>query len=163
MTSPVILCTHLVGAPSRPSARWATTPLLCDADTDYAAGVAAAWSTDRVLINIEQDIQATDDHIQALLDCPHPVCAWSYLVYAASGIHDAPAYPFVARQPGPWVTYGTEWAEWAAPGFIKIAPTHRRGPFPAHAHWLDVEHATNALTTGPWHLHWPPVEHDHKE
>ncbi|HET6911116.1 MAG TPA: hypothetical protein VFH54_17440 [Mycobacteriales bacterium] len=134
-------------------------------DLDYSRGLAAAWNDPAVtVVNVEHDVEVSDDLIAALVDCPEPLCAWTYPLYAASRAHGTehgPIFPFCATNPGPWVTEGTEWVEWAAPGFIKATAAARRGPFP-DKHWLGVEQATNYLVTGRWHLHWPAVEHHHR-
>lgn len=132
-----------------------------DDNLAYARGLAEAWATDRTVVNIEADLQRDDDLIGELVDCPHPRCAWAYLVYAASGIHNPPAYPFTRGNPGPWIDKGDEWADWAAPGFIKVAPEARVEPLPVD-HWHEVEQHTNQCAPGRWHIHWPAVEHYHQ-
>lgn len=161
MTMPVIVLSHLSGEIPFTSDRWDTTTVECVDDESYGRALAEAWATNRTVVNVEHDVEISDDLIADLLDCPHPLCAHPYLVYAVSGIHDAPAYPFCVTNPGPWVTEGTEWAAWGAPGFMKVTPQGRYGPLPVR-HWLGVEAAVNARLTCRWHLHWPAVEHYHQ-
>lgn len=157
----LVVASHLPGEVPFSSGRWEVRPVECVGDFDYSRGLAAAWATGVTVVNVEHDLQVDDDLIAALVDCEHGLCAQTYLVHPVSGIHDGPAFPFVEHNPGPWVRYGTEWADWAAPGFIKVRADARHGPFP-EKHWLSVEQATNHLVTGRWHLHWPPVEHRHR-
>lgn len=157
----LVVASHLPGETPFTSRRWRVRPVECRGDFDYSHGLAEAWASDLTVVNVEHDLEVDDDIIGRLVDCPEPLCAQTYLVHAASGIHDAPAYPYVERQPGPWVRVGAEWAEWAAPGFIKARPEARVNPLP-EKHWMGVEQATNACIRGRWHLHWPAVEHHHQ-
>lgn len=160
----IVVASYLPGETPFRSTRFTVKPVKCVGDFDYSIGLAEAWATTSTVVNVEHDLQVSDDLIQALIDCPHPACAQTYPLYAASGTHGTdkgPIYPYCEHNPGPWVVFGVEWAEWAAPGFIKIQPEARTGPFPTK-HWLSVEAATNHFTAGPWHLHWPSVEHYHQ-
>ena len=160
----VVVASYLPGEEPFSSERFHVRQVECQGDFDYSHGLAEAWVSDATVVNVEHDLEVSDTLIQNLIDCPEPLCAQTYPLYAASGAHgttDGPIYPYTATNPGAWVSEGTEWAEWAAPGFIKVTPDARVNPFP-EKHWLTVEHATNYLTRGPWHLHWPPVEHHHQ-
>lgn len=160
----IVVASYLPGETPFSSGRWGVRPMECRGDFDYSHGLAEAWSSASVVVNVEHDVQVNDDLIGALVDCPHPLCAQTYPLFAASGAHgtaEGPIFPYCERNPGPWVEPGVEFAEWAAPGFIKVHPGARRGPFP-EKHWLAVEQATNYFVTGRWHLHWPPVEHYHQ-
>lgn len=162
MTDPVIMITRLPGDREWLSGKWDTTVVDCGGDDHaYGRALAEAWASDRTVVNVEHDLECSDELIQELLDCPEPLCARTYLVYAVSGIHDAPAYPFCVTNPGPWVTGGEEWAAWAAPGFFKATPEARMPNLPVR-HWLCVEDVVNDWVTTRWHLHWPAIEHDHK-
>lgn len=160
----IVVASHLPGEMPFTSGRWDVHPVECVGDFDYSRGLAEAWATGNTVVNVEHDMQVDDDLIGALVECPEPLCAWAYRLYAASGAHgtaDGPIFPFTATEPGPWVDEGAQWAAWAAPGFIKVRAPARIGPFPGK-HWLTVEHATNYFTAGLWHLHWPPIEHYHQ-
>ncbi len=160
----IIVASHLPGEKPFTSDRFTVRPVECVGDFDYSRALGQAWATDQTVINVEHDVQVSDALIQSLIDCPEALCAQTYPLYAASGAHgtqDGPIFPYCQTNPGPWVEAGTEWAEWAAPGFIKVIPAARTGPLP-EKHWLAVEAATNFHTPGRWHLHWPPVEHYHR-
>lgn len=157
----LVVASYLPGETPFVSQRFDVVPVLCVGDFDYSRGLASAWATGKTVVNVEHDLEVSDDLIAALVDCPEPLCSWAYLVYPVSGIHDGPAYPFTAGNPGPWIREGEQWADWAAPGFIKVRPDARTGPLP-EKHWLGVEAATNFHTPGRWHIHWPAVEHHHR-
>lgn len=160
----VVVASHLPGEEPFTSERFEVWPVECVGDFDYSHALGEAWATDRTVVNVEHDVEVSDALIQALLDCPEPLCAQTYPLYAASGTHgtaDGSVYGYVETEPGPWVTEGTLFADWAAPGFIKITAAARVNPFP-EKHWLAVEAATNYFKQGRWHLHWPPVAHHHQ-
>ena len=156
----VVVASYLPGETPFKSSRYEVRPVECVSVFDYSAGLAAAWATDQTVVNVEHDLEVTDDLIAGLVDCPHPLCAQTYPIHASPD--GVPFYPYTATQPGPWIDYGAVSASWAAPGFIKVSAAARFGPFPAEKHWLSVEMATNYYVAGRWHLHWPPVEHYHQ-
>lgn len=161
----VVVATYLPGETPFTSNLWRVLPVECVSVFDYARGLATVWGSDLTVVNVEHDIEVTDDIIARLVDCPEPLCAQTYPLYRASGAHGTeigPVFPYVDVEPGPWVTEGAEWADWAAPGFIKATAAARTGLFPDEKHWMGVEQATNFYVTGRWHLHWPPVEHYHQ-
>lgn len=160
----IVVASHLPGETPFTSTRWHVQPVECVGDFDYSRGLAAAWASNLTVVNVEHDLQVDDDLIAALVDCPEPLCAQTYPLYAASGAHgtdQGPIYPYVEHEPGDWVAEGVEFADFAAPGFMKARPEARTGPLP-EKHWLGVEQATNYYVTGRWHLHWPPVRHNHR-
>ena len=160
----IVVASYLPGETPFTSERFTVQPVLCVNDFDYSHGLGEVWASSKIVVNVEHDLEVSDDIIARLVDCVEPLCAQTYPLYAASGSHGTehgPIYPYCASNPGPWVAEGDECAEWAAPGFIKVTPSARTGPLP-EKHWLTVEAATNFHTPGRWHLHWPPVQHDHQ-
>lgn len=159
MTPVLVVASHLPGETPFTSDRFEVRPVECVSIYDYGQGLADAWATTATIVNVEHDVECSDGIIQALIDCPHPLCAQTYPIYQAG---QPTAYPYCPPvDPATWVTEGTEWAVWAAPGFIKARPEARINPLPVEQ-WELVEQATNRHVTGRWHLHWPPAEHHHK-
>ena len=155
---PLVLASHLHGEGHFRSTVHNVIPILCDEDRAYSLGVAKHWCHPGPLVVVEHDIEATNVLVSGLLECNYSVCSWAFaLHWASSGrVEDVYAH----KNDGLPVEYGTEWADWSAPGFMKIAPEARTGPI-VECHWRRVEDAINAAITGPVHLHWPPVQHHH--
>jgi hypothetical protein len=163
----IVLASHLPGEGHFRSERFEVVGVECRDDLDYWRGMAACWDHDETIVNLEHDLEITDGHVQALLDCPHPLCSWAYAchwatthlshdVYAAgTGARDA------ARQPEPdYVRGGEEWAAWSAIGLIKLTPRARTAPLRQEP-WSALELAVHDAVSRPWHMHWPPITHHH--
>lgn len=151
------------------TSRYPVHPVKCLDELDYMEGVAAAWATDNTIVNIEHDLQYDDKLIDDLVNCPEPACAYPYLIH-----HHPLKAPFYCCAIGnrakgwasfwvtcAWVTPDDEWADFAAPGFIKVTPEARTPIVDLDAHWQHVEFVINDHVTTRWHLHWPAVEHYH--
>ena len=158
MSDPLVLASHLPDEGHYQSDLYKVWSVLCDGDLAYSQGIAKHWDHPAPLVLIEHDVEVTDAHITRLLECNYPICAQSYPLHWITTGHVVDEYPH--KNNGIPVTYGTEWADWSAPGFIKISPESRIAPL-AECHWRHVEQAINDAVTGPVHIHWPPVPHHH--
>lgn len=141
----------------------------CADDFDYWRLLASAWDSDATLVNVEHDVEATDEHIAALLDCPNPLCSWAYRCNWIStglegGVIAAGMGARVADSFTPPNAYylqgGEEWAAWSAIGLVKISPEARTGPLRREP-WSRLELAVHDAVAGPWCVHWPEVPHWH--
>ena len=157
----LIVCSHLPGEGHFESDCFRVVPALCEDDYSYWAALDAAWSTDATICNVEHDMEVSDAHIAALLDCPHPLCSWSYHCHwATTGLpRDVIAAGFGDRHSdGPsvgmsFLAGGEEWAKWSAIGLVKITAEARLSPLRREP-WSRVELAV-ADATGHrrWHMH----------
>jgi hypothetical protein len=158
----VVLCSHLTGEGHFQSERFEVVPIECVEPEDYRNGVAAWWEGDRTICNIEHDMEVSDELIQGLLDCPHPMCSWAYWLGLPSG---GPHWAHrTGRKPpcgGVWVETGDEWADYGGIGFCKITPDARVRPLPEQT-WQFVDIAVFEATDVRVHVHWPAVEHYHQ-
>jgi hypothetical protein len=158
----VVLASHLVGAPHFESERFEVVGIECAEPEDYWAGVAAWWESDRTIINVEHDMECSDELIEGLLDCPEPMCSWAYwLSIPSGGPHWAHRTGLKPPCGGIWVETGDEWADYGGIGFCKITPEARVRPLPEQT-WQFVDIAVAEATDLQWHLHWPTVEHFHR-
>lgn len=155
MKGVLVVASHLDGETPFTSTRYPTATIRCVTDFDYWDGLTAAWDTP-VLVNIERDMEVTDDLITQLVDCPHPLCAYPYLVCPGA----TPVYAH--RADGLIGTPDIEWADWAAPGFCKISAPGRAGRLLPRHPWWGVEESINASIKTRWHLHWPAIAHFHE-
>jgi hypothetical protein len=163
----VILCSHLPGEGHFTSERFDVRGIVCRDDFDYWAGLAAVWESAETIVNVEHDMEVTDEHVAELIDCPAAACSFAYHVHWAStslrddviaagnGARDADRHP----DPG-FLQGGEEWAEWSAIGLVKITPEARIGPLRREP-WQRLELAVHDAVKRPWCLHWPPVNHHH--
>lgn len=167
MGEPLLIASYLPGEGHLDSERFEVRPVLCEDEFSYWRGLAAGWGSDRALVNVEHDIEWSDEHIAALLDCPEPLCSWAYrchwastgidggVIAAGTGARD------IARHPDAYYLQGgEEWAAWSAIGLVKIAPEARVGPLRREP-WNMLELAVEDAVRGPWHTHWPEVPHHH--
>lgn len=124
------------------------------------------WASNRVLVNIEHDMECSRELVAELLTCRHPLCTHAYRMYlprtywAHGRVTD-----YRLRETGEgiqWAAEGQEWADWSAIGFCKVGPEARVAPL-ARTEWSGVETAVNLAVGERWHIHWPGVEHYHKE
>ncbi len=158
----VVLCSHLPGEGHFRSEHQTVVTIECVGDMDYYLGVERFWNSDRVIVNVEHDIEVTDEHISTLLGCPHPLCSWAY---ASHWVSTGKPYDVIsAGNFGPngrtFLEGGEEWAEWSAIGLVKITPQARVGALLPRA-WSTLELSIEDAVTRPWHMHWPPAEHHH--
>lgn len=53
----------------------------CRGEFSYCQGVQEAWLTDKIIVNVEHDMEFSDVLVSGLVDCPHPACAYAYRVF----------------------------------------------------------------------------------
>ena len=155
-----VLVSVLPGEGHLVSQQYDVALIVCDDDLAYSRGIIAHWNDDAPLVLIEHDIEWSDAQITEVIACNYSLCSIAYPLHWANTGHVVDE--FAHKNDGMPVAYGTEWAQWSAIGFCKIARSARTGPF-AECHWRRVEDAVNATVVGPWHLHWPPAKHHHWE
>lgn len=111
------------------------------------------WHVKGDLISVDQDIEIDEHSLQVLLTCPHPACAFSYWMFAAS-----------TGVPEPYPTVRTMFSQHAAPGFCRLTEQARKGePIPV-VHWMNVEWHLDRVVVrnvGQWHNHGPCIPHHH--
>ena len=156
----IVLASHL---PSQGHAAFQITrhrvvPVCCEDPFDYWQAFSEWWETDETICNVEHDIEANTDHVDALLGCPHPACAWIYAGHwRTTGQSDDVLAHLCDGRPG---KLGDEWADWVALGLIKLAPEARTGPLRREP-WMALENAVNDAIAGPVHMHGPAAHHHH--
>lgn len=150
----LIVASHLPGEGHLRSERFWVAPVECRGDFDYWGALWRLWPQPHTIINVEHDMEVTDDHLQALLDCPHPLCSFAYTVHwITSGLQfDLIAAGSARTGLRSSLHGGEEWAEWAAIGLVKITAEARIGPLRREP-WWRVELAVEDAVQGPWHLH----------
>ena len=153
------------------------SPVVCEHDFSYWAGLNEAWCSDETIINVEHDMIYSDELAQDLLDCPEPACMYPYKVFPTAlqryiycATTDAPGdmkgdHPSDLR----WVEGPADtWAAWASIGFAKLAPEVRIQPLD-RMWWSWLEHCVNRVLDASgnhWHLHWSPEDlhlHDYEK
>ncbi len=80
----IITSSYLTGEEPVRSDRYSVQGIECKrehGEFDYCDGLQSAWQTDKVLVNIEHDMETSDDLVDGLVRCPYPVCAYAYQVY----------------------------------------------------------------------------------
>lgn len=77
----LVVSSHLVGENSLRSSSFPVHGVECRSEFSYCQGLQEAWLTDRVIVNVEHDMEFRDELVAGLVDCPHPACAYPYLVY----------------------------------------------------------------------------------
>ena len=156
---PLVLCSHLPGEGHFESDRFEVIPALCEDEFDYWSALDVVWPSDATIVNVEHDMDVRDEHIAALLDCPHPLCSWAYCCHwASTGLsHDVIAAGSGARDsdtnPDPdYLQGGEEWAAWSAIGLVKIAAEARIGQL-RRERWNKLELSVHDAVKRPWHMH----------
>lgn len=163
----LVVCSYLPGEGHFRSRVAPTVPIVCAGEFDYWYGLNAVWGTGRTLVNVEHDIAATDDHVRALVGCPHPLCSWAYECHwastgqprsliAAGALERDP----VSHQARDYLRGGETWAAWSSIGLVKVTRAARTGSLRRES-WQRVELAVADAVRGPWHMHWPLVAHHH--
>lgn len=166
MASEVVLASHLPGEGHFRSERFRVVSLPCEGDLDYSHGMQTLWATGKAICNIEHDMECSDELIQELLDCPHPLCTHAYLLYWPSTHQAQPHYAqrHGGTNYGDWIKQGEEWCDFSGIGFCKIVPQARVRPL-VDSHWSIVDCAVTNATDAHWHVHWKNgvgVEHWHR-
>lgn len=165
---PIIIAGRLKGDPEFKTSYQLHSPIL-RGELDYWRALNAHWASDRTLINVEHDMEFSDELVRGLVECPHPLCTYPYRCY----LRDREYYVYTPTVDGWWVEEGTEWADTSTLGFCKIAPEARTRPL-RRIIWKFLEHSMCAAVTGfsqvepdpvanrrAWHVHWPEVRHFH--
>jgi hypothetical protein len=154
VNSALVLASHLVGADHFRSEHFEVIGIECVEALSYWKGVEAHWQSDRTLIVVEHDVEVSDELIQGLLDCPHPMCSWAYwLGIPSGGPHWSHRTGLKPPCGGVWVETGDDWADFGGIGFCKIAPSVRVRPL-EETDWTGVDCAVSRATEGRVHLHW---------
>ena len=176
----VVVSSFLPGEEPFKSDVYAVLGVECVSEFSYWQGVSSVWQKGLTVVNVEHDMEFSDDLVAGLLDCPHDLCAYAYSVYPTA----LGRYIYCAtrdritdeefdqgKRPG-WITGpADEWADWSSIGFCKIAPAAQTAPLDK-MFWQWFEHCINRVTTATvqqgslairrrWHIHWPEVQHHH--
>lgn len=173
MRDPVVVCSHLTDETPFTSDRFDVRPVECVDAFSYWHALDAVWRTNRTIVNVEHDMEVSDALVAALLDCPHPVCTYTYRVGPARlGLQFAHDISLVGWHPPidplsqysargtRWVAPGDEFADFSGIGFVKIKARARIASLRRDA-WQGVEISVNRAINQRWHLHWPPIRHFH--
>lgn len=171
----LIVSSFLPGEQPLVSRGHAVHPVECVTDLSYWDGLNTAWLGNETIVNVEHDMEFSDELVQGLLDCPNPACVYPYKVYPTAlqryiycATTDAPGDMSYPDHEGPdklrWVE-GPEdtMAAWASIGFCKVAPEVRIEPLDRMM-WQWLEHCVNRVLDHSgthWCLHWPEVKHLH--
>ncbi len=131
-----------------------------DAVFGYWSGLNEVWDSDRTLVNLEHDMEYSDDLVAELLSCPHPLCTFPYKVRPFGW----PGKTWGVSFGSIWVTEGQPYASFSSIGFCKIAPEVREGTTLDRNIWSKVEasiHLAAVQSKRVWHVHWPAIQHYH--
>ena len=154
---PVVVSSFLPGEGHYRSKRFTVRAIECDDAFGYWRGLSSIWDGP-TFVNLEHDLEVTDEQIAELLECPQPLCSWAYQMHWISTHLAADVYAHSNN--GQLIAEGAEWADWSAIGLIKIAPEARIAPL-RQVVWGQVEQAIAEAVSGPWHMHWPAITHHH--
>lgn len=134
------------------------------ADNDYVRAFAQAFNASDVMVNLEHDVVPYEWALVSLIQCPHRVCAYSYM---DPGLVIGYGHR-VKREDGPGTRWAMPYDEWAITttlGCAKLVPPSLpplKLPDDVSWNWLDSavslwlqEHKIAV------HLHWPAVSHYH--
>lgn len=150
---------RLPGEAYKPS-RYVATGVTCEDPFDYWRGMAVLWDLPVTLVNVEHDMEFSDELVAELLDCPHPRCSHAYQCDMSRTnrvwVHSYDGHGMA----GTWVREGEEWAAYSAIGFCKLTAEARSLPL-GRAPWQGLERSVNDAAPGAWHIHWPGVQHYH--
>jgi hypothetical protein len=165
----IVLAAHLPDRPVHTSDLFKVLDLEVGDDLRYSNGLASLWGTNKTIVNVEQDMQFSDELVAELVECPEPLCAYPYQVYPTAkgkfiycGTTDAP-------EPGDkdprWLKGPDDTRSvWHSIGFCKITPQARVKPID-RMFWKWLEHAVNRVVCREagltWHVHWPEIRHYH--
>ena len=164
----LVVASHLPGEGVFRSERFRVEPVVCRDEYGYWQGLERHWESDLTIVNVEHDMEVDDEHLQALVDCPHPACFWAYRCHwLTTGIPGGevaggtgPNWRVRTHQDAGYLRPGDEWATWTAIGLIKVTPAARVAPL-RRERWQRVEIAVEDAIQGPVHVHWPEIAHHH--
>lgn len=134
--------------------------VLCEGLFGYWAGLDRVWDTGRTIVNVEHDMEFSDDLVAELLSCPRELCAYPYEV-RPSGM---PERVYSVSYFGWGTDDSIPFAIFSAIGFCKIAATAQVGTKLTKTTWMRVERVIHdAVITDQrlWHIHWPAIGHRH--
>lgn len=77
----IVTSSYLPGEEPIKSERYHVQGIECVGEFSYCNGLQEAWMTDKIMVNIEHDMEHSDLLINGLVNCPWPVCAYPYQVY----------------------------------------------------------------------------------
>ena len=172
-TKVLVVSSFLPGNKPLVSERFPVMGVECQAEFSYWAGLSSQWNSERTLINVEQDMEFSDELVAELADCPHPACAYPYQVYPGAlgryiycATRTEPTIDSLTGKPSDpvWISPGDEWAVWSSIGFCKLAAEVRVKPLDK-LFWQWLEHGVNRVVGKyaevQWHIHWPEIRHHH--
>ena len=80
----IITSSYLTGEQPFRSERYDVQGIECKTEHgefNYCDGLQKAWITDKTVVNVEHDMEFSDELVDGLVDCPWPLCAYAYEVY----------------------------------------------------------------------------------
>jgi hypothetical protein len=80
VTDVVVVSSYLPGEEPKRS-EFPVHPIECTGEFSYCHGLAGVWAGDATIVNVERDMEFSDELVQGLLDCPHPACMYPYQVF----------------------------------------------------------------------------------
>ena len=168
----VVIAARMAGdEPHRSDQYDVRTPVLAAGDAyAYWRELSRLWRHPVTLVNVEHDMEFSDDLVRDLVECPHPLCTHAYRVW----INNIREWIYCPTRDQRWITHGVEWAHTSSLGFCKIAPEARTRSL-KRLPWKFLEHGVCDAVTGcsaavvgdaplaapQWHVHWPEIEHFH--
>ena len=138
----------------------------CKDPGNYEVGLRSCWGLDDLLI-WEHDIVPTLTMLEALADCPHPVCAQAYLLHPASSGKATPVYAH-RRTLTRFIEEGETQAAFVGFGLTRISlAVQKRIPSGLFAqNWwgdLDTRFSIKLMELElPACIHWPAATHNHQ-
>lgn len=157
----LVVCSLLSGDRAFRSERHRVVTLPCRSDTDYSSGLGLLWRTSGAIINVEHDMECSDELIDRLLACPELLCTHAYRMHHLGGTYAQAVGRKAAHGGGRPVHGGETYADFSGIGFCKIAAPARAGCL-ERTRWDAVEMAVHGAIHGPWHVHWPEINHHHR-
>lgn len=162
----IVTSSYLSGEQPIKSGRYDVQGIECHlehGEFNYCDGLQEAWATDKIVVNVEHDMEHSDLLIDDLVNCPYPLCSFAYQVWPTAlqrWIYCATSVK--ANGLLSWLNKGDEWAYWSSIGFCKIAPSARVKPLD-RLFWQYIEHSINRVVGKyldgggaglDWHIHW---------
>ena len=144
----IVLCGHGPAEQPQRFDRYKTTTFFYDDNDPPEKGAVLErwWGSGLTIVYLDNDVEVHDEHLDALLACPEPLCSWQFVLHWVSG--GGPSGKLID------VDEGDGFSGYSPMGLVRIRPEARRCWQMPH-HWRDVEMAMNACVNGRWHLHGP--------